>query len=70
VNDRNDRLVKQNCGYELARPYINDQIFCKMYSLSKALEYGTIFPELNLGNSAMYNKDLYRYTKKSNGGKR
>ncbi|MDU3337485.1 spore coat associated protein CotJA [Paraclostridium bifermentans] len=70
MNDRNDRIVKKNCGCELARPYVNDQVFCKMYNLSKALQYGTIFPELNLWESSMYNKDLYRYMKKINGGKR
>ncbi|MGL5756303.1 MAG: spore coat associated protein CotJA [Paraclostridium sp.] len=66
----NDRDAKRNCGDSLARPYVNDQQFKKMYNLSKALEYGTIFPELNLWDSTMYNKDLYRYTKRTNGGKR
>nr|WP_284693964.1 spore coat associated protein CotJA [Paeniclostridium ghonii] len=66
----NTRNINKNCGDSLARPYVNDQVFGKMYNLSKALQYGTIFPELNLWESTMYNKDLYRYTKKINGGKR
>ena len=66
----NDRMVKKNCGCELARPYVNDQIFSKMYNLPKALEYGTIFPELNLWDSTMYNKNLYRGKKIKNGGNR
>ena len=66
----NTRNVNKNCGDELARPYVNDQVFSKMYNLSKALKYGTIFHELNLWESTMYNKDLYRYMKKFNGGKR
>ena len=54
----NNRTVNKQCGDSLVRPYINDQVFSKMYNLSKALEYGTIFPELNLWDSPMYNKDL------------
>ena len=56
----NNRTVNKQCGDSLVRPYINDQVFSKMYNLSKALEYGTIFPELNLWDSPMYNKDLYK----------
>ncbi|QYE99633.1 spore coat associated protein CotJA [Paraclostridium sordellii] len=66
----NDRAVQKNCGCELARPYVNNQIFSKMYTLPKALEYGTIFPELNLWDSTMYNKNLYRDKKVKNGGRR
>lgn len=66
----NNRDVKKNCGDSLARPYVNNQTFNKMYNLSKALEYGTIFPELNLWDSTMYNKDLYRSKKRLSGGKR
>lgn len=66
----NTRNSSRNCGDSLARPYVNNQVFNKMYNLSKSLEYGTIFPELNLWDSAMYNKDLYRFNKKSKGGKR
>ena len=35
------RGVSQNCGCDLARPYVNDQTFTKMYNLSTALKYGT-----------------------------
>ncbi|RGX11878.1 spore coat associated protein CotJA [Paraclostridium sordellii] len=66
----NDRAVQKNCGCDLARPYVNNQIFSKMYTLPKALEYGTIFPELNLWDSTMYNKNLYRDKKVKNGGRR
>lgn len=66
----NNRDIKKNCGDSLGRPYVNDQVFNKMYNLSKALEYGTIFPELNLWDSTMYNKDLYRTKKRLNGGRR
>ena len=38
------RGVSQNCGCDLARPYVNDQTFTKMYNLSTALKYGTLFP--------------------------
>ena len=64
------RGVSQNCGFDLARPYVNDQTFTKMYNLSTALKYGTLFPELNLLDSVMYNKDLYSTPKKRSGGKR
>ena len=61
----------KQCGDSLVRPYINDQVFSKMYNLSKALEYGTIFPELNLWDSPMYNKNLYKNPGlKKMGGKR
>ncbi len=66
----NTRNNSRNCGDSLARPYVNNQEFSKMYNLSKSLEYGTIFPELNLWESTMYNKDLYRSIKRSKGGKR
>ena len=62
------RGVSQNCGCD--RPYVNDQTFTKMYNLSTALKYGTLFPELNLLDSVMYNKDLYSTPKKRSGGKR
>ena len=65
------RGVSQNCGCDLARPYVNDQTFTKMYNLSTALKYGTLFPELNLLDSVMYNPgDLYSTPKKRSGGKR
>ena len=37
------RGISKNCGCELARPYVNDQTFTKMYSLSAALNKGTLF---------------------------
>ena len=45
------RGISKNCGCELARPYVNDQTFTKMYSLSAALNKGTLFPELYLMDS-------------------
>jgi len=41
-----------------------------MYSLSAALNKGTLFPELYLMDSLMYNKELYSTPKKLRGGKR
>ncbi len=64
------RGISQNCGCELARPYVNNQTFTKMYSLNCALKYGTLFPELNLLDSLMYNPELYSTPTKRNGGKR
>lgn len=67
----NDRTVNKQCGDSLARPYVNDQVFTKMYNLSKGLEYGTIFPELNLWDSTMYNNTLYKNSgNKRKGGKK
>ncbi|MCM0746079.1 spore coat associated protein CotJA [Clostridioides difficile] len=63
-------ISKKNCGPSLARPYINNQIFTEMYCLSDALKFGTIFPELNLLESEMYNKELYAKPKKYRGGRR
>ncbi|RDY29780.1 spore coat associated protein CotJA [Romboutsia weinsteinii] len=68
--ENNDRGVIKYCGCELARPYVNNQVLTKMYNLSTALNYGTIFPELHLWESAMYNKELYSTPKKRSGGKR
>ena len=64
------RDVSQKNGNNLVRPYINDQTFTKMYNLSSVLKYGTLFPELNLIDSPMYNKELYSTPKKRSGGKR
>ena len=36
MEDKN-RCMSKNCGCELARPYVNDQKFTKMYSLSSGL---------------------------------
>lgn len=66
----NNKGVSKTHGNSLARPYVNNQTFTKMYSLSNALKYGTLFPELNLWDSLMYNKDLYSTPKKRLGGKR
>lgn len=68
--ENKDRGISKNCGCELARPYVNDQVFTKMYNLSAGLKYGTIFPELNLLDSKMYNKDLYSTPKKRSGGRK
>lgn len=64
---RNKRGIQKNSGNNLARPYVNDQTFTKMYNVNSALKHGTIFPELNLLDSLMYNKELYKAPK---GGKR
>lgn len=64
------RGVSQNCGCELARPYVNDQVFTKMYNLCSALQHGTLFPELYLFDSLMYNKEQYYKPNKRTGGKR
>ena len=64
------RDESRKSGNNLVRPYINDQTFTKMYNLSSALKYGTLFPELNLIDSPMYNKELYSTNKKRSGGKR
>lgn len=68
--EKNDRNVVQNCGCELARPYVNNQVLTKMYNLSTALQNGTIFPELFLLDSSMYNADLYKNPKNRVRGKR
>ncbi|MGL5712612.1 MAG: spore coat associated protein CotJA [Paraclostridium sp.] len=66
-----NRAINKQCGDSLGRPYVNNQTFDKIYSLSKALEYGTIFPELNLWDSTMYNSSLYKNSgKRKIGGKR
>ena len=52
------------------RPYIEQQKLDKMYSLSNALKNGTLFPELNLFDSDIYNKELYANPKKKFRGKR
>jgi len=51
--------VEQVCGLELARPYVNRQIYNKTYNPSIALEKGTLFPELYLVESNNYNAWLY-----------
>ncbi len=53
------RGVSENCGNSLVKPYINDQVLTKIYGLECALQYGTLFPELNLFDSNMYNAQLY-----------
>ena len=68
--ENKDRGVLKNCGCELARPYINDQVLTKMYNLQSALNHGTIFPELFLLDSEMYNKELYSIPAKRKGGRR
>lgn len=64
------RGISQSSGCDLSRPYVNNQTFTKMYSLNYALKYGTLFPELNLLDSLMYNPKLYSTPKKRSGGKR
>ena len=63
------RGVSKVTGNHLARPYVNNQTFTKIYSTERALKFGTIFPELNLVDSLMYNKNLYS-TPKNRRGKR
>ena len=69
MEDKKRDMVK-NCEYKLARPYAYDQKFTKMYSLSSALNKGTLFPELYLIDSEMYNADLYKNPKNRVRGKR
>lgn len=66
----NSKSVTKQIGNSLARPYVNDQTFTKMYNYSSALKQGTIFPELFLLDSLMYNKDLYSTPKKRTGGRK
>ena len=54
---------------EMGTASIN-QTFTKMYNLSSALAHGTIFPELYLIDSLMYNKELHSTPKKRNGGRK
>lgn len=68
MDNRKDTSREPNIS--LARPYVNNQTFTKMYNLSSALEHGTIFPELYLLESLIYNKDLYSTPKKRNGGRK
>ncbi len=65
-----NRDMEKICGDSLARPYINNQVYSKIYDLSTALSRGTIFPELDLFESEMYNKEQYIRPKKKMGGKR
>lgn len=65
--ENTSRGVSQNCGNCLARPYVNNQVLTKIYNLECALKYGTIFPELNLFDSEMYNPTLYSSPKKRGG---
>ena len=65
-----NRGITKECGCSLARPYVNNQTFTKMYNTSSALRNGTLFPELFLIDSLMYNKDLYSTPKKRNGGRK
>ena len=65
-----NRDMEKNCGDSLARPYINNQVYSKIFDLSTALSRGTIFPELDLFESEMYNKEQYIRPKKRTGGKK
>ena len=55
----NKRDVQQNCGLELARPYVNRQIYGETFDPSIALKKGTLVPELDLVESNNYNDWLY-----------
>lgn len=55
----NERCIQQNCGLELARPYVNRQIYRRDFDPSIALKKGTLFPELYLVESNNYNDWLY-----------
>ena len=65
-----NRGIKNNCGDQLERPYINNQVLTKMYNLCTALEYGSLFPELYLFDSENYNAYLYKSPKNRLGGRR
>ena len=49
----------QECGLELARPYVNRQIYGDTFDPSISLKKGTLFPELDLVESNNYNDWLY-----------
>ena len=51
--------IQQECGLELARPYVNRQIYNNAYDSETALKKGTLFPELYLVESNNYNAWLY-----------
>ena len=44
--DNKYKGTSKEADMSLARPYVNNQTFTKMYNLSSALAHGTIFPEL------------------------
>ena len=68
--DNKYKGTSKEADLSLARPYVNNQTFTKMYNLSSALAHGTIFPELYLIDSLMYNKELHSTHKKRNGGRK
>ena len=43
--DNKYKGTSKEADLSLARPYVNNQTFTKMYNLSSALAHGTIFPE-------------------------
>lgn len=55
----NERNVQKKCGLELARPYVNRQIYGITFDPRVALKKGTLFPELDLVESNHYNDWLY-----------
>ena len=59
----NYKNVTQISGCELARPYINSQVYTDSYDLKTALRRGTLFPELDLVESNNYNDWLYENPK-------
>ena len=60
----NKRDVEQNCGLELARPYVNRQIYGETFNPSVALKRGTLFPVFVFVESINYNAWLYEYPMK------
>ncbi len=68
--EKNNRGIVQNSGCDLARPYVNDQVLTKVYNLPTALKKGTLFPELFLIDSDMYNAELYKNPKNRVRGRR
>ena len=46
--EKNNRGIVQNCGCELARPYVNDQVLTKMYNLSTALQTDSTTNNINI----------------------
>ena len=59
----NYKDIIQVSGCELARPYINRQVYNKYYDLDIALLIGTLFRELDLVESNNYNEWLYKNPK-------
>ena len=59
----NYKDIIQVSGCELARPYINRQVYNKYYDLDIALLRGTLFPDLDFLETYFYIVWLYKNPK-------